>query len=224
MKEPRRKYCSVACFAAAAPPTHTPERDAAYNKKIAERKTLFLAKLAEHGTVSVAAKYVGIIPKTAYSWRKADPEFAAAWHDATESAMDVAEQWMYDRHVHGVKEPIFYKGRQVGERVEYDTRAGEFILKGRRPEIFGDKLGISHSGHDGGPLRPSLTAVQVIIPDTSMVDMKKELARIIEATEHWARAAPEILPETTTDPDPPAAGVPPDQSSPMPRTIELARR
>ena len=55
------------------------------------RKRLFLAALERTGNVSEACRAVGWSRPTAYGWRSADPEFAAAWEEALAVAVRALE-------------------------------------------------------------------------------------------------------------------------------------
>jgi hypothetical protein len=167
VKEARRKYCSPKCAGNGHGPS--PEQLAAKARKRAQTKRVFLKALGEHGTAAAACRIARIDRRTVHVWKKEDEKFAEAWAEATEVACDVVEQSLVDRAVHGVAEPIFYKGRQVGERREYDTQAGMFFLKGRRAHVFGDRVVATHQGPEGVPLVPSLTAVQIVVRDPATI-------------------------------------------------------
>lgn len=86
-----------------------------------ERQADFIAQLARCGVVSAAARAVGMSPKLAYTLRKrpgAD-SFAAAWDRAAQEGTCRACDTAIDRALNGVARPVFYRGRQVGERRVY---------------------------------------------------------------------------------------------------------
>lgn len=89
---------------------------------------LFLEVLAECPDVSKAAAAVGIQRSTAYRRRQADEDFALAWADAHAKSLDELEA------------ALFVRARET------DTTAAIFILKSHRPEIYGDRHRIEHSG------------------------------------------------------------------------------
>ncbi len=166
VKEHRRRFCSPQC-AGNHGTTFTPEQIAARKARTVMLKARFVEALKDKGTLAAAARAVGISETAAYLWRKDDREFAEKVKAAIEVSLDFVEAGLFERAVNGVPRGIYYRGERVGEDREYDTRAAEFLLKGRRPAVFGDKVGIMHSGYDGGPLTPSLTAVQLVIHDAS---------------------------------------------------------
>ena len=79
---------------------------------------------------------------TVYAWRDRDETFADAWDVATDAAADVLETEARRRAVDGVETKVYFEGEEVGTKVYYSDRLLEFLLKGRRPEVFGDRLNI----------------------------------------------------------------------------------
>jgi hypothetical protein len=61
-------------------------------------KPAFIAAIARGLKPLEAARSAGITRKTAYAWKKSDPEFAAAWLDAREQMIEEAESQLY-KHV-----------------------------------------------------------------------------------------------------------------------------
>lgn len=88
------------------------------------RQHKFIACLATIGLVSAAARSVGMSAKSAYALRKraGAESFAAAWDRALSLGQQVADAEAVERAVHGVKQPIFYKGKQVGVKTVYNDR------------------------------------------------------------------------------------------------------
>jgi transposase-like protein len=87
------------------------------------KKKRFIETLAAQGTVSHAAQAAGVSRNTAYRWRQDDLEFAEAWDEAHEKAVDVVESSLYEKAVSG------------------DTICMIFYLKAHRP-IYRDRLNI----------------------------------------------------------------------------------
>lgn len=87
------------------------------------QKKRFIETLAEQGTVSCAAKAAGVSRMTAYRWRQDDREFASAWDDAMETAVDAVESALYQKARGGDTVPMI------------------FYLKAHRP-IYRDRLNI----------------------------------------------------------------------------------
>ena len=72
---------------------------------------LFLSTLAASGNVSKSARTAGITSGTAYSLRKTDADFAAAWEVAEEDFADILDEEAIRRAVVGVQKPVVYQGQ-----------------------------------------------------------------------------------------------------------------
>ncbi|MDB5363478.1 MAG: hypothetical protein JWO51_4775, partial [Rhodospirillales bacterium] len=103
----------------------------------------FLARLAETGNVSEAARWAAVSRSGAYALRLADEEFALAWAESQGQAVDALELEARRRAVEGVEQPVMYAGKPVhddgGDPVtvrHYSDRLLELLLKARRPESF----------------------------------------------------------------------------------------
>ncbi|MES2902675.1 MAG: hypothetical protein V4696_00675 [Pseudomonadota bacterium] len=83
----------------------------------------FLAVLGECCNVAEACRRANIGRSAAYAWRNDDPEFAADWKEAEETAADRLEQVAWDRAT-------------VGE----SDRMLEILLKAHRPEKFVERI------------------------------------------------------------------------------------
>lgn len=119
------------------------------------RRTRFLARLRECGSITQAAREVGSCRATAYEHRERDPEFAAAWDEALAEAVDALEQEARRRAVEGWLEPVYYQGEEVGYVRRYSDRMLELLLKGHMPERYKDRHELS--GPNGGPIPLLLT-------------------------------------------------------------------
>lgn len=119
----------------------------AYNRvKLAKKKrNAFLRELFLNGGMVIpAAKAVGYVnPQPLYHYRKQNEEFAEAWDEVIEMAGDLVEAEVYRRAIHGVKEPVFYKGEIVGYVNKFSDRLAELLLKRHKPEY-------RETGREGG--------------------------------------------------------------------------
>jgi len=86
------------------------------------RQRDFIEQLACLGLVSAAARAAGMSPKSAYALRKraGAESFAAAWDAAVGEGRARAVDIAIERALTGVAQPIFYRGRQIGERRHYN--------------------------------------------------------------------------------------------------------
>lgn len=104
-----------------------------------QRQVDFIAALAECGCVDAACKRVGISTTAAYELRRRveAQSFRIAWDLALDYAIQRLSDAAFSRAIHGVAQPIFYKGEQVGERRKYDERLTQFLLRYRDPVRYG---------------------------------------------------------------------------------------
>lgn len=90
-------------------------------KARAQQKFLNVLRVSCNVTGACRAAKIG--RRTAYDWREADPDFAAAWKDAEEEAADTLEQVAWKRATEGQSDRLM-----------------EILLKGHRPERYVDKF------------------------------------------------------------------------------------
>ncbi len=90
------------------------------------QKKRFIAALTEHGTVRHAAQAAGVSRNTVYRWRHEDFEFAEAWAEAHENAVDVVENVIYQQAAGGNTLAAFFylKGSpsEVSRSIEHQRR------------------------------------------------------------------------------------------------------
>jgi len=88
------------------------------------RQRGFIAVLAHTGLVTHAAAAVGMSPQSAQRLRHragAD-SFAAAWDAAVSNGLDQALDLAIERGLHGDLQPVYYRGKLVGERRRHNNR------------------------------------------------------------------------------------------------------
>jgi hypothetical protein len=104
-----------------------------------ERQIAFIEKLAGCGSVSAAAKHVGMSRESArrLRLRYSARDFRDAWDAALDCNYAEVEETAMERSKKGVARPIFYKGQQVGEWRQHDERLTMFLLRFRRRHRFG---------------------------------------------------------------------------------------
>lgn len=91
----------------------------------------WLAAYEEHGTVVAACKAVGISRQTAYTHRKDDEAFAAAWDKLENAVTELLEKTAVERALEG------------------SDRLMEFMLKARRPSVYRESVNVKHGGKVG---------------------------------------------------------------------------
>lgn len=117
----------------------------------------FLTALSNTGNVRAACTAAKVGRSTVYDRREAAEAFAAAWAEAIEQAADMMEAEALRRAVHGVQEPVYYKGKVVGHVLKYSDVMLIFLLKAARPAKFRERF--EHTGKDGGPIEFDAGAV-----------------------------------------------------------------
>lgn len=130
-------------------------------------KPAFLKLLSEGLTISHAAKAAGVTRQGVLKARGTDPEFLAAFEDAMLASVEALEAEARRRAYAGVMKVIVQKGEVVMVPVDskgnvvpkespdfvgmvplieriYSDRLTEILLKGRNPEVFGDKMKVQN--------------------------------------------------------------------------------
>ena len=118
-----------------------------------QKKDNFLDRFEEVWTVTHAAAMAGISRKTVYEWANKDPEFAIKFSHAKEAVADMLEQEAIRRACQGINRPVYYQGQKVDTNKEYSDTLLIFLLKGQKPDKYGDKVRQEITGESGGPLR-----------------------------------------------------------------------
>jgi len=107
------------------------------------KKARFLARFAEDGTITAAAKAAGIERHTHYAWMDADPEYAAGFREATKQAIEAMEAEARRRAVVGIEEPVYQGGRQVGAIRRFSDTLLIFLLKGAMPSKYRERIDVT---------------------------------------------------------------------------------
>lgn len=112
-------------------------------ERTAKKRAAFLESLIETGgNVSRSCIVAGIGRQRVYEWRTDDLEFATAWDEAVESGTDELEEEARRRAFAGVDEPVFYQGEECGTIRKYSDTLLIFLLKGRRPDRYRERVTI----------------------------------------------------------------------------------
>lgn len=110
-----------------------------HNGWTAARQRGFIKTLADTGSVRHSANAVNMTPESAYALRRRPgaAEFCAAWTAALDHGIDRLVSVTMERAIHGVPVPVFWQGKQVGERRIYNDRLAMFHLRHRLPDRYG---------------------------------------------------------------------------------------
>lgn len=96
-----------------------------------EKQREFIVTLAATGSLRAAAASVNMSESGAIALRKAQgaASFSRAWGKAVTVAAARIREVMVDHALNGVPEPVFYAGKQVGERRRFNLRTQQFLLE-----------------------------------------------------------------------------------------------
>lgn len=114
-------------------------------------RELFLKELTRRGSVSDAARKAGVGRRTVYQWREAEPDFAAAWDEALETAIDALESEAWRRAREGVEKPLIGRVAKDTDGIittvrEYSDSLMTTLLKAHRPEKYRERAEVKHTG------------------------------------------------------------------------------
>lgn len=112
-----------------------------------KKERVFLDLLRAGHTVKHAGDCATLPHSTLYDRRHRDTEFAARWDAAEAEGSDILEQEAFRRAVEGTSKPIYQGGELVGTVREYSDTLLIFLLKGRKPEKFRERVDNQHSGN-----------------------------------------------------------------------------
>lgn len=136
----------------------------------AEKQRLFIATLADTGSVTLAAKSVGMSVKSAYALRRApDAEgFDRAWRSAIRQAMSRLIDVCMERALEGTEEPVHDRdGQVVGHRIRHHDRMAMFLLRAHMPDLFRPETAKGAAGSDRvPPPEPVAVALERLDPVT----------------------------------------------------------
>jgi hypothetical protein len=104
----------------------------------ARRQRDFIAALADTGSVTHAARRVGMSTEGAYMLRRAPgaEEFAAAWLAALDHGIRLLEDIALERAIHGTEVPVYCYGKIIGTRTVYNDHLIMFMLRNRAADRF----------------------------------------------------------------------------------------
>src|SRR3990167_5672353 len=169
-----------------------------YNKRLKggakiALKRAFLEAYSRHGIRAKAEKEIGVGEGTANWWRKSDPEFAAAYTEAGNTAADMIEAEVYRRAVEGIEEPLVWQGQLTGDTVrKYSDGLLGILIKAHKPERFRERydarvqasgvlLVVAGEGRLIPPeatVPPALPALPALPPDPSTIMLPPPQSRL----------------------------------------------
>lgn len=117
----------------------------------------FLGSMATMPNVRAACLAAGVSRPLAYLHRDHYPGFKAAWDVAAEDGIDHMEQEAWKR------------AKDASDRLM------ELMLRAHRPEKFGAKVAMEHSGPGGGPIESRTTIDASKLSTETLKRLKEEL-------------------------------------------------
>jgi hypothetical protein len=148
------------------------------------KQAAFLSAYAATGVISSAAKSASVARSQHYAWLRDDPEYAEAFKQAHEEAIETLEAEVRQRALTGSQRPYVYQGEQVyelkldenGKPVKENganvhdytkpvmiTEPSDtllmFLVKRHKPE-YREAHKIEHSGPGGAPLEVTVKFVK----------------------------------------------------------------
>lgn len=102
----------------------------------AQRQRVFLANLAETGSVHLAASSARLSARSAYRLRARSPAFAAAWDTADQLAVGRLSAIAFDRAINGRTEQVWQDGILVAEKRLPSDRLLMWLLARLDPRRF----------------------------------------------------------------------------------------
>jgi hypothetical protein len=102
----------------------------------AERQRLFLAALAETGSVHLASATARLTARSAYALRARSPAFAQAWDTAEQLAVGRLSAPAFDRAINGRTEQLWQEGELVAEKRLPSDRMLMWLLARLDPRRF----------------------------------------------------------------------------------------
>jgi hypothetical protein len=115
-----------------------------------DKKRAFLAAFAHTGRIRRACDAAQMSWKSHYLWLDDDPEYAAAFADATRMAGDFLEDEAIRRALEGWEKKVFHQGQHVDNDRLYSDPLMIFLLKGSKPDRYKDRTQLS--GDANAPL------------------------------------------------------------------------
>ena len=151
------------------------------------RQREFMATLAETGSLRMAAASVNMSESGAIGLRKRPgaESFADAWEDAISAASERIRDVMTDHALNGIPEPVFYQGKQVGERRRFNLRGQQWVVE--RGERGGRIAGAERQEMLPIPGLPGKFFPR-LIPRQTREEMEESRRRLLNMMQRWTDA------------------------------------
>lgn len=112
----------------------------------------FLEAFEMFHTVADACKAANVGRSTVYRHRVADEDFALAWLDVETLTTELMEKEAFRRATKGLVRNVYdARGNLLREELIFSDTLLIFLLKGRKPEVYRDRVDHRHSGEVKAP-------------------------------------------------------------------------
>jgi hypothetical protein len=109
-------------------------------------QAVFLAAFSKTGNIQKSAKIAKISRADHYRWSKEDEAYQVKFDQAQSEAITYLEDIAIQRATEGWKEPVYYKGEDVGKVRKFSDALLMFMLKGAAPNKYRERIDQNHSG------------------------------------------------------------------------------
>ncbi len=137
----------------------------------------FLQHFRDSAIIRYAARQVGCSRSAVFKALKYDPEFAAAFEEARQDAVDLLELRAREIATTGTEVPIIHQGKVTGTYREISVATLHMLLKHHRPEVYGDKIAVENTGPGGGPIQVEHTIDLSVYSTEELVVLRDLLKR-----------------------------------------------
>ena len=119
------------------------------NSIVPARQRAFIAKLAETGIVSEAARWIGASLEALYKLRNKPgaEEFRAAWDAAIDRGVARLEAGALHRAIRGEERMVVSGGKVLGTEVRHNEALTMFFLRARRGDRYSPDWSVLKPGH-----------------------------------------------------------------------------
>lgn len=145
-------------------------------EKLATPKiTAFLAAIRAYPNITEAAKAAGIDRRAHYQRLERDPAYKERFLSAYREGIEALEDAAIRRAQRGVRKLVVYHGAPVmvpkdpndpeGPKVwlyerEYSDQLMSLLLKGKKPDVYSERVKQEISGEGGGPVKVEVVFVK----------------------------------------------------------------
>lgn len=123
-----------------------------------KKRAAVLASLRQGYSISHACREVGVSSEVLHNRMRGDAGLAQLVQDAIASGTEFLEDEARRRATAGFEEPVYQGGAQVGTIRKYSDTLLIFLLKGRNPGKYKDRVDLSNA--DGSLMAPLAAAIR----------------------------------------------------------------